>query len=244
MTEPAEIFTRAPLSEVAYQIRFPSMFYIPQAIGEFQIKIMDDFPKASQLLTTQFSIEDGVPKFPGGKPIQSWQFETENEKTKVIIKLDSVLVSSMEYNSYDQSPGMKFRDLISRIINEFLQKFPIKKFTRIGLRYVDHCPLDEKTNEYFKKYYVPKFDIENYKIDNLIDSRISLRTRRDNYNLLFQCRIAKIKDIYKYIMDFDAYAENVESANYLSITDDLRKLNKSEFYSCITEDFKQYMRGS
>jgi uncharacterized protein (TIGR04255 family) len=66
MTESFEVFKNAPLVEVAYELRFPSLFYIPQAIGEFQIKIMDDFPKASQLLTTQFAIEDGIPKFPGG----------------------------------------------------------------------------------------------------------------------------------------------------------------------------------
>ena len=70
-----------------------------------------------------------------------------------------------------------------------------------------------------------------------------MRTKREAYNLLFQCGIAKVDNVYKYVMDFDAYAENIDSANFLSITDDLRKLDRSEFQSCITEEFKKYMRG-
>jgi uncharacterized protein (TIGR04255 family) len=245
MTESVEVFPNAPLVEVAYEVRFPSLFYIPQAIGEFQIKIMDDFPKASQLLTTQFAIENGQPKFPdgAGKATSSWQFENETGKTKVIVKLDRLSIISQEYNSYDHPSGMKFRDVINRIVTEFLQTFHIKKFARIGLRYVDHCPLDEKTNQYFTNYYVPKFDIDNYKIEDLIENHIVMRTRRDKYNILIQCRIAKVENDYKYMMDFDGYAENVDSASFLSVTDELRKLDRSEFLSSITENFKQYMRG-
>jgi uncharacterized protein (TIGR04255 family) len=160
-----------------------------------------------------------------------------------VVKLDSLLITSGEYNSYDHASGMKFKDVINKIVTEFLQRFPIKKIVRIGLRYIDHCPLDEKTNQYFTKYYVPKFDIEQYKIDDLIENHIVMRTRRGEHNLLFQCRIAKIENSYKYIMDFDGYAENVDSAKFLSVTDALRELDRSEFLSSITEEFKQYMRG-
>jgi hypothetical protein len=54
--------------------------------------------------------------------------------------------------------------------------------------------------------------------------------------------ITKVKGEYKYIMDFDAYAENVDPDNFLFVTDELRMLDRSEFLSNITEDFKQYMR--
>ena len=245
MTETEEVFHNAPLIEVAYEIRFPSLFYIPQAIGEFQIKIMDDFPKASQLSSTQFAIEDGIPKFSGENAgrTTSWQFESETGKTKILVRLDRLSIISQEYTSYDHPSGMKFRDVIYKIVTEFLQKFPIKKFTRIGLRYIDHCPLDQKTNQYFTNYYVPIFDINKYKIEDLLDSHIIMRKKKENYGLLFQCRIAKIGNNYKYVMDFDGYAENVDSASFLSVTDDLRRLDRSEFFSSITENFTQYMRG-
>lgn len=246
MTETEEVFPNAPLVEVAYEVRFPSLFYIAQAIGEFQIKIMDDFPKASQLLTTQFAIEDGVPKFSienSGKAISSWQFENETGKTKITVRLDRLSIVSQEYNSYDHSSGMRFRDIINKIMAEFLQKFPVKKFARIGLRYIDHCPLDEMTNKYFKNYYVPVFDIERYKMEDLLGNHIVIKTKKEMYNLLVQLKIGKIEDNYKYIMDFDGYAENVDSSNFLLVTDDLRGLDRSEFLSLVTENFKQYMRG-
>jgi uncharacterized protein (TIGR04255 family) len=247
MTENGEVFPNAPLVEVAYEVRFPSMFSIPQAIGEFQIKIMDDFPKASQLFTTQIAIEDGIPKIStenAGKLTPSWQFETETGKTKIMIRMDRLSIISQEYNSYDNSPGMKFRDAINKIITEFLQTVPIKKFTRIGLRYIDHCPLDEKTNRYFTDYYIPVFDIEKNKIEDILESHIIIRKKKGAYGLLYQCKISEINDSYKYILDFDSYAENVDSASFLSVTDELRRIDRGEFFSSITENFKQKMRGS
>lgn len=241
-----EVFPKAPLIEVAYEVRFPSLFYIPQEIGAFQLKIMDDYPKASQLLSTQIAIEDGVPKVvgeAGGKATSSWLFQSENEKTKVTVKLDRLSISSSEYNSYDHPSGKKFRDVINKIVTEFLQIFPIKKFTRIGLRYIDHCPLDEKSNEYFTNYYVPVFDVNKYKIDDMIENHIVMRMTKGDYNLLFQCKIAKINEFYKYILDFDSYAINIDSTDFLTVTDDLRRLDRSEFLSNITENFRIYMRG-
>lgn len=247
MIQTEEVFPRAPLIEVAYEVRFPSMFYIPQAIGQFQINIMDDFPKASQLFTTQFAIEDGIPKFSAedaGKMVPSWQFESENGKTKISIRLDRLGIISQEYNSYDHPSGAKFRDAINKIVTEFLRVVPIKRFERVGLRYIDHCPLDEKTNQYFKKYYVPMFDIEKNRIEDIVDSHMVMRKRIGAYGLVYQCKIAKMDEKYKYIMDFDSYAERVESADFLSVTDELRKIDRSEFFAGITDNFKQYMRGT
>jgi len=138
---------------------------------------------------------------------------------------------------------MKFRDAINRIVTEFIQIVPIKKFARIGLRYIDHCPLDEKTNQYFKNYYTPVFDIDKNKIEDILDTHIVIRKKIDSYGLLYQCKISKIGDSYKYILDFDSYAENVNSARFISVTDELRKIDRDEFFSSITEDFKQKMRG-
>lgn len=246
MTENGEVFPNAPLVEVAYEVRFPNMFSIPQAIGEFQIKIMDDFPKASQLFTTQIAIEDGIPKISAenaGRSIPSWQFESETGKTKIVIRTDRLSIISQEYNSYDHSSGIKFRDAINKIVTEFLQIVPIKKFARIGLRYIDHCPLDEKTNQYFTNYYIPVFDIEKNKVEDIFESHIVIRKKIGVYGLLYQCKISKIEDNYKYILDFDSYAENVHSAKFLSVTDELRRIDRGEFFSSITENFKQKMRG-
>ena len=246
MSEPGEVFPKAPLAGVAYEVRFPSLFYLPEVIGKFQIEIMDDFPEASQLFETKVPIEGGVPKFSAAasdRPTTSWQFKSESGKTTVLVKLDSLSVISEEYYSYDNPPGVGFKEVIRKIVTEFHKQVTINRFTRIGLRYTDRCPLHEKTNQYFTQYYKPIFDIEKNRIDDLIEGFLAIRKKKEKHNILFQCRIAKINGEYKYVMDFDAYAENVSFDNFLAITDELRDLDRSEFFSNITDDFKEYMRG-
>ncbi|PHP45401.1 hypothetical protein B6V01_004215 [Methanosarcinales archaeon ex4572_44] len=53
-----EIFANPPLHEVAFEVRFPHLFYINQRIGEFQLEIMDDFPKSSQISEQAFAIDE------------------------------------------------------------------------------------------------------------------------------------------------------------------------------------------
>jgi uncharacterized protein (TIGR04255 family) len=247
MSESGEVFLNAPLKGVAYEVRFPSLFSISQAIGKFQLEIMDDFPKASQLFATPFAvIEEGVPKLPAGssdKIITSWQFASETGNTKVTVKLDSLSITSEEYHSYDNPAKKKFKEVINKTVTKFVEQVPITKFTRIGLRYTDHCPLAEKTNRYFKKYYEPTFNIDKYRIDDWEEGFLVIRTKKEKHNILFQSRIEKIDGEYKYVMDFDAYAENVNFDDFLAVTDELRDLDRSEFLSNTTEDFKEYMRG-
>jgi len=247
MTVSAEIFPKAPLKAVAYEVKFHSLFSIPEAMGKFQLEIMDDFPKASQLYTTPFVVmEEGVPKFPprsSDKITITYQFVSETGKTTVAVKLDSLSITSEEYKSYDDPSSVKFKDVINKVVTKFVDVVQIPKFTRIGLRYIDHCPLAKKTNQYFKEYYEPPFDIQKYSVDDLIEGSIAIRSKKEKYNIFFQCQIAQDKGEYKYIMDFDAYAENVNSDDFLTVTDQLRDLDRNEFFSNITDNFIEYMRG-
>ena len=132
---------------------------------------------------------------------------------------------------------------ISRKIPES-RHVPIKNFTRLGIRYIDYCPLEQLENEYFKNFYIPIFDIDRYKLEDILENRILFRVRKNDYQLLFQSAIREIDDSYKYIMDFDGYAINVEASNFINVTDDLKRLIKNEFISNVTENFKQYMRNT
>ncbi len=123
-----------------------------------------------------------------------------------------------------------------------MEHVPIKNFTRLGIRYIDHCPLEKLENEYFKNFYTPLFDIDRYKLEDIIENRMLFRVRKKNYQLLFQSAIREIDNSYKYIMDFDGYSINVEASNFLNVTDELKHLIKKEFLSNITENFKEYMR--
>jgi uncharacterized protein (TIGR04255 family) len=238
-----EVFRNPSVIEVDYEVRFPPLFYINQKIGDFQLEIIDEFPKSSQQLQSAVTFdENGIALKDETRPILSWTFETPNSKTKIIVRQNSMIISSTEFKSYDSYPTNKFRDIISQTISKFRKHVPIKNFNRIGLRYIDRCPIDELTNEYFCKFYKPIIDINKYQIEDLIDNLTQIRMRKPPYYLLLQTGIKQIGEKYQYFMDFDGYAQNVDPKDVMDVSDALHAIIHDEFYTNITEDFKNYMR--
>ena len=50
MEDMNEVFDNPSVVEVFFEIRFPNLFFIAQNIGSFQLEIMDEFPKSSQII--------------------------------------------------------------------------------------------------------------------------------------------------------------------------------------------------
>jgi uncharacterized protein (TIGR04255 family) len=239
-----EVFSNPSVIEVDYEVRFTPLFYINQKIGDFQLEILDAFPKSSQQVQSSVTFdENGIAlKDETNKSVLSWTFKTTDSKTKIIVRQNSLIISSTEFKSYDSYPANKFRDIISQTISKFRKHVPIKNFNRIGLRYIDKCPLDELTNEHFCKFYKPIIDINRYHIEDLIDNLSQIRIRKPPHYLLLQTGIKEINGKYQYFMDFDGYAQNIDPNNVMEVSDALRAIVHDEFYLNITEDFKDYMR--
>lgn len=247
MEDMNEVLKNPSVVEVVFEVRFPNLFYIAQKIGEYQLEIMDDFPKASQIIEQSVVIggaKANVSDENIEKPIPFWQFENKTGKTKIIIRSNRLNIISQEYKSYNHPEvDNRFRDLITKIVPTFLEKVPIKNFSRVGIRYIDYCPLEERNNEYFETFYIPVININKYKIEDIVENHVLIRTKRGNYYLLFQCGIRQFEGKYQYYLDYDGYANDIGTDNFIVVTDDLQKMIKKEYYSNITEKFKQYMRG-
>lgn len=241
-----EVFKNPSVIEVVFEVQFPTLFYIAQRIGDFQVDIMDDFPKSSEIIEHSIVIGRSDKTSPEElpKPTPIWQFESDNGKTKIIIRPDRLNISSQEYISYNNPEvDNKFRDLIDKIVQSFLKVVPMKKFSRIAIRYIDRCPLEEQTNKYFENYYNPVINIDKYNVENIQESGVLIRTKMDDYFLLFQCGIKQVEDKYYYFLDYDGYARDIDVKKYLAVTDKLQKAIKKEYLNHITEEFKKYMRG-
>jgi uncharacterized protein (TIGR04255 family) len=128
-------------------------------------------------------------------------------------------------------------------MHHFLERVPMKKFSRVGIRYIDRCPLELRTNEYFKNYYNPVINIDKYNVESIQESQVLIRTKMPDYFLLFQCAIKQVEDKYYYFLDYDGYGNDIEVGKYLAVTDKLQKAIKEEYLNHITEEFKNYMRG-
>jgi len=208
-----EVFKNPAVIEVAYEVRFPPQFYISRKIGDYQLVILDEFPESSQQVQTMVTLDaNGVAlKDEANKPVLNWVFENVDSKTKITVKQNSLSIISTEFKSYDSGPENKFKDVVSQVVSKFRKHIPIKNFTRLGLRYIDRCPLDELTNEYFGKFYMPVIDINKYRLEDLIDTLIQIRMKKPPHYLHFQSGIKLFGEKYKYFMDFDGYAQNVDA---------------------------------
>lgn len=159
----AEVFPNPTVKTVAFEAKFPNLFFLESKIGDLQIKLMDRFPDALMLYRQNIVFAD-IP--PGGKVSDSlpmnpdetnsqkvWQFRSP--QSFVNIQSNSIVIQSDFHKTYNNpSSPERFRDSIEFLMNAFLELTKIPLLTRIGLRYIDECPIQEKNNESFSRYVV------------------------------------------------------------------------------------------
>ena len=66
--------------------------------------------------------------------------------------------------------------------------------------------------------------------------------RKGEYYLRYIESLQKTGDEYKLILDFDGFAANISSKDYLRITDDLHTIISDEYERAIKEPVYEYMR--
>jgi len=241
-----EIFPNPTVKQVVFEIRFPNLFYIENKIGDLQIKIMKEFPKSNLLYRRQLLFADLGPeeklehideKF--GKKI--WQFESE-KKCKLSITSNSLNIVSEHHKTYSLNGADKFRDAIEFALKNFFEVTAIPLVTRVGLRYIDHCPLPTKNNETFSSYYNSVFPIERFSIADANEMFFRTVTRIGAFSLIYMESLQKVENEYKLILDFDGFAENVKSEDCLKVTDELHAIILAEYEKTIKEPVYEFMK--
>jgi len=114
--------------------------------------------------------------------------------------------------------------------------------TRIGLRYIDECPLPSKNNETFREYYNSVFPIDRFNIADANEMVFRTSVKKGNFYLTYRESLQKQKDEYKLFLDFDGFANNIPSEKYLEVTDKLHEIISQEYERTIKEPVYEYMR--
>ena len=146
-----EVFPNPTVVNVIFQIRFPNLFYLENRIGDYQLRIMERFPESKLLqqrnvVVARLSADGKVENLPEevkpGEVIKLWQFLSKTG-VQLNVTSDSLSLSSEKHKTYKNSADSdeRFRDAIEFAVNNFLAIMPFSLITRIGLRYVDNCPL-------------------------------------------------------------------------------------------------------
>jgi len=251
MVDIDEVFPNPTVKQVIFQIRYPNLFYIENRIGEFQIKIMDKFPNSSLIHRKQIIFTDIGPdgKFDVPSDVEEetgkkvWQFESD-KGFQLNITSDSLDITSAYHKTYnlDNGGSEKFRDFIEFVLENFFSVMEIPIATRIGLRYIDECPLFSKDNETFKEYYNSILPIERFDIALAKEMDFKTLMEKDNCLLRYIESLQRVNDEDKLILDFDAFTGHTKSEQCLDVTDKLHEIISEEYKKTIKKPVIEYMR--
>lgn len=245
-----EVFPNPTVRNVIFQITFPNLFFMESKIGELQLRVMQQFPKTALLFRRKVVFADVGPqgkleelskRFDEESAKKIWQFKAERNYAFSVTG-DSLDITSEFHKTYNLGETDKFRDILKLVMDNFLAVTSIPILTRIGLRYVDECPLPSKDNETLRTYYNSAFPIRRFNIANAVDMLFRTVTEKGDLNLIYMETLTKPKDDYKLSLDFDGFATNVPAQDYLRVTDRLHELISKEYERTIKEPVYEYMR--
>ena len=246
-----EVFPNPTVKQVVFQIRYPNLFYIENKIGDIQLKLMKEFPESALVFRQRILLADigsdvKIEKEFGKKPEEAatkiWQFESPNNYNLHILS-DSLDISSTLHKTYNNpASDIRFRDIIELVLNSFFEVTQIPIIKRIGLRYIDECPIPEKTNKAFKEYYKTTLPLARFKLEDAKEMKFRTVVKRGDYFLTFIESLAIINDEYKLILDFDGFGENISPADCLEVSDRLHDLISKEYSKSLKNPVYEYMR--
>jgi uncharacterized protein (TIGR04255 family) len=246
-----ELFVNPTVSHVIYQVRYPNLFFLESRIGELQEEIMRKFPE-SQL---QVHRKVMIAEIETGKSNEKSRESDDLPETRKIwrfispdgvilnIQSNSLDLSSETHKSYnhpDASP--RFREIIEYVLHNFLKIAKVPLFTRIGLRYIDHCPVMRLTDKWFRSYYRTTLPIERFALKDAVSLQTTSVVHRGKYDLRFQETLKRVEGSPSITLDYDGSAKDVETVRTMETTDDLHDLIYSEWQETINDGLRKYMR--
>ncbi|MFX1374903.1 MAG: TIGR04255 family protein [Promethearchaeota archaeon] len=254
-----KIYKNPTVKRVIFQINFSNLFLIENRIGAIQTSIMEKFPDASLSIRRDLLFADVGPEFKMEEiPIKEssgrkiWQFRSDNRYT-LNVSTNSIDITSSEHKSYynnEETGEEGFRDIIKYVIDRFLSITNLQIIKRIGLRYMDECPIPYKKdedsniillNEDFQDWYNTSLPLHRFNLKDLGSMRFEANVKRGNYNLIYkEILIMKNNDI-KLLLDFDGYKEKISSEVCMDVLDDLHKLIHKEWDETLKDPVKLLM---
>ena len=247
-----EVFPFPTVKQVIFQIHFPNLFYLESKIGEFQIRIMDEFPESAlslrqQLVITEYNQapEQGEIKKPVSNESSGtkiWHFKTD-KNYELNITTNSLDITSGAHKTYNNKKSdIRFRDIIEYAVGNFISVMAIPIITRIGLRYIDECPMPELNNEAHKSLYNTAFPLDRFDLSDATEMDFKALVSRNGYSLRYIESLQWQDNKPFLVLDFDSFAKKITTDTYLDVTDRLHEVISEEYEATITERLKNYMR--
>ena len=243
-----EVFPNPTVKQVIFQIKYPNLFYLENKIGEFQLLIMEEFPESALTYRQQMVFADfgpdakvNIPEPQKGNKI--WGFQSR-QKVDLHILSNSLDLTSQFHKTYmNKGAEYKFRDTIKFVLDIFLKIVGIPIITRIGLRYIDECPLPETlTTVGYRDFYNTTLPLDRFPIEAAQNLQFQTQVRREKHYFRFSENFSFEQEKPNLIMDFDTFSLNIKPSEYLSITDELHTIISKEYEQTLKKPVFDIMR--
>jgi uncharacterized protein (TIGR04255 family) len=249
-----EIFPNPTVKQVVFQVRYPELFFLEGKIGDLQMRIMDEFPESSlfvrrQLLLTDIGPEKSLEDLDIPPELQEgtrkvWVFKSPKGYDLSVLT-DSWSISSLVHKTWNQGDDVSktFRYAIGRILTAFQEVTQVPKYTRVGLRYIDDCPLPPtRSTLAFNRYYQSTLPLQRFSLEDAVQLSTTAVVARDGVTLRFAENVSFEGDEPKMTLDFDASATEVPASNCLDVADQLHRVISAEYKESIKDPVKKIMR--
>ena len=252
MVEINEVLPNPTVKLVSFEVRFPNLFFLESKIGELQMKVMERLPDSSIVMRKQmfFSDVDQDGKIVSMPPDMDkefvrkiWQFKSGN-KYELNVLTNSLNIQSQYHKTYmKEKAGVdKFRDMVQFVMDSFLEITKIPILNRIGLRYIDECPIPEKRNTTFQEWYETTFPLNRFDIADASEMLFVTTVKKGDCYIRYLEQLQKKDKRDILVLDFDGFALNIDAKNYLPTTDRLYGIIKSEYETSIKKPVLEFMK--
>jgi len=246
---PHEIFPNPMVKQVAFEVRFPNLFFIEGRIGDFQVKVMKDFPQSELILRRNIMLlagnSDKLEELVKQQQVDSvdkiWQFKSISG-AKLEISTKNLVLNSDNHRSYHQGGEESFRAVIDRVVRNFFVMVEIPIALRVGLRYVNECPIFGRSTKTFNECYNTILPLNRFELEHVanMDCVVVANAERCQIRHVESLKLGPGDD--QLILDLDAWTENVPSENVMPCTDILHECISAEFRNTIKEPIIEFMR--
>ena len=170
-----------------------------------------------------------------------WQFESKRG-VKLEITSNSLALVSTSHKSYRHGEEERFRDVIDSVTSRFYEVTQVPVVNRVGLRYINECPILENSTHGFRDHYTTAFPLDRFPLEDATAMDYKVVIGRGRHKLRYIESLQGEGEDRRLILDFDAWSEKIQPSTTLGITGELHDIISREFRETIKEPIVKYMR--
>jgi uncharacterized protein (TIGR04255 family) len=170
-----------------------------------------------------------------------WQFKS-GKGVELNLSSRSLSITSDRHKTYLLGKTDRFRDVLASVLDQFFAITAIPLVSRVGLRYIDECPVPGKSTQQFRDYYNTAFSLDRFPIEQALSMDSVAVVSREGCQMRYLESLKYENEKPKLILDFDAWADNVAADKVLEVTDVLHQTISTEFEQTVKEPVLEFMR--